>query len=57
MFDRVLNMPFNTLSGNPTKWSNTLKTNFRLLPMNSLSVFDLFWELTLNGFRLRKNDC
>ena len=31
----------NTLSVNPTKWSNTLKQFIGKLPMNCLSVFDI----------------
>ena len=42
-------MPFNTLSDNPTKWSNTLKQFVGNLPTNSLSVFDHFMNLALKG--------
>ena len=40
---------FNTLSTNPTKWSNTLKQFFGKLPTNYLSVFDHFAGLALKG--------
>ena len=39
----------NTLSVNPTKWSNTLKQIRRLLPTNCLSMFDHFVGLALKG--------
>ena len=42
----------NPLSANPTKWSNT-KTIRRLLPPNSLSVFDYFVRLAYRGLRLK----
>ena len=40
---------FNTLSTNPTKWSNTLKQFFGKLSTNYLSVFDHFAGLALKG--------
>ena len=39
----------NSLSANPTKWSNTLKQFVGNLPTNCLSVFDHFMNLALNG--------
>ena len=42
---------FNSLSANPAYWSSTLKTIRRLLPTNSLSVFDHFVGLALKGLR------
>ena len=39
----------NTLSVNPTKWSNTLKQFIGKLPMNCLSVFDIFGGWCLKG--------
>ena len=39
----------NTLSANPTKWSNTLKQFVGKLPANCLSVFDHFVGLALKG--------
>ena len=39
----------NTLSANPTKWSNTPKTIRRQEPTNCLSVFDHFGGLALKG--------
>ena len=39
----------NPLSANPTNWSNTLKQFVGKLPTNSLSVFDHFVELALEG--------
>ena len=41
----------NLFSANPTKWSNTLKKNRRLLPRNCLSVFYHFVELAYKGSR------
>ena len=38
----------NSLSANPTKWSNT-QTTRRLLPTNCLSVFDHFVGLAVKG--------
>ena len=38
---------FNTLSTNPTKWSNTLKQFVGNLPTNCLSVFEHFVGLAL----------
>ena len=40
---------FNSLSANPTKWSNTLKQFVDKLPMNCLSVFDHFVKLAIKG--------
>ena len=42
----------NPLSGNPTKWSNTLKQFVGKLPTNFLSVFDHYVELVLKGLIL-----
>ena len=39
----------NSLSGNPTKWSNTLKQFVAKLPANCLSVFNHFVGLVLKG--------
>ena len=39
----------NTLSVNPTKWSNTLEEFVGKLPTNCLSVFDHFVGLALKG--------
>ena len=39
----------NSLSANPTKWSNTLKQFVEDLPTNCSSVFDHFEGLTLEG--------
>ena len=39
--------PFNSLSINPLKWSNTLKQFVGNLPMNCLSVFDHFVKLAM----------
>ena len=39
----------NTLSANPTKWSNILKRFDGNLPTNCLSLFDHFVELALKG--------
>ena len=46
-----MNVTFNSLSANPTKWSNTLKQFAGNLPTNCLSVFDLFLKLALKGLR------
>ena len=43
------NISINTLSGNPTKWANTLKHFVSKLPMNCLNVFDRFVRLALKG--------
>ena len=40
---------FNPLSGNPTKWSNTLKQFVGSLPKNCLGQFDNFVGLALKG--------
>ena len=42
-------MPFNSLSANPTKWSNILKHSVGKLPTNCLSVFDHFVELAFKS--------
>ena len=42
----------NTLSANPTIWSNTLKQFVGKLPTNCLSVFDHFVGLELNGLKI-----
>ena len=41
---------FNSLSANPTKWSNTLKQ----LPTNCLSLFDYFVGLLLKRLRIHR---
>ena len=41
----------NTLSANPTKWSNTLKQFVGNLPTNCLSVSDHFVKLALKVFK------
>ena len=46
---RVFKDCFNPLSGNPTKWPNTLKQFVGKLPTNYLSVFDHFVKLALKG--------
>ena len=43
----------NTLSANPTTWSNTLKQFVGKLPANYLNVFDYFVKLALK--RLNKS--
>ena len=47
-----MNFSINTLSANPTKWSNTLKQFVGNLPTNCLSVFDHFARLVLRGLRI-----
>ena len=42
---------FNSVSANPTKWSNTLKQFVGNLPTNCLSVFDHFVKLAPKGLR------
>ena len=42
-------MILDSLSANPTKWSNTLKQFVGNLPTNSLSVFDHFVKFALKG--------
>ena len=44
--------PFNPLSANPIKWSNTLKKFVGNLPTNCLSVFDHFVGLAFKGLTL-----
>ena len=46
------NFAINSLSANPTKWLNTLKTIHRLLPTNCSSVFGHFVGLALKGLTL-----
>ena len=41
----------NSLSANPTKWSDTFKQFVGNLPMNCFSVFDHFVGLALKGLR------
>ena len=48
---KVLGIPFNPLSTNITKWSNTLKQFISKLPTNCLSVFDHFMILALEGLK------
>ena len=45
------NGTLNTLSSNPTEWSNTLKQFVGKLPTNCLSLFDHFVGLPLKGFK------
>ena len=45
------NETLNTLSSNPTEWSNTLKQFVGKLPTNCLSFFDHFVGLPLKGFK------
>ena len=42
----------NSLSANPTKWSNTLKQFVGKLLTNCLSVFDHFVKLVLKGLKM-----
>ena len=42
---------FNPLSANRTKWPNTLKQFVAKLPTNCLSVFDQFLKLVLKGVK------
>ena len=42
----------NPLSGNTTKWSNTLKQFVGNLPSNCLSVFDHFVGLARKGLKV-----
>ena len=42
----------NSLSANPTRWPNTLKTFVGKLPTNCLSVFGHFEKLALKGLKL-----
>ena len=48
----LVNSPFNPLSANPTKWSNTLKQFVGNLPTNYLSVFDHFVTLALKWLKM-----
>ena len=43
--------PINSLSANPTKWSNTRKQFVGNLLTNRLSVFDHFVGLALKGLK------
>ena len=45
------NTDTNSLSANPTKWSNTLKQFINKLPTNYLSVLDHFVGLALKGLK------
>ena len=47
----LLELNFNPLSPNLTKWSNTLKQFVGKLPTNCLNVFDHFVKLALKGLR------
>ena len=51
-----LNIFFNPLSANPTKWPNTLKQFVGKLPTNCLSVFGHFLNLALKGLRSTLNN-
>ena len=55
LFCMCWKLTFNTLSANPTKWSNTLKQFIGKLPTNCLSVFDRFVGLALKGLRHQNN--
>ena len=48
----VISTSINSLSANPTKWSNTLKQFVGNLPTNCLSVFDHFVKLALKGLKV-----
>ena len=50
-YGRALEIGFNPLNANPSKWSNTLKQFVGKLPTNCLSVFDHVVKLTLKGFK------
>ena len=50
-FSNVKDFSLNTLSVNPTKWSNTLKQFVDKLPTNCLSVFDHFVRLALKWLK------
>ena len=52
-----LQIIFNPLSANPTKWSNKLKQFVGKLPTNCLSVFDHFVGLVLQGLRKFEGRC
>ena len=45
--------PFNPLSANPTKWSNTLKQLVGKLPANCLSAFNHYVRLVLKKLNLK----
>ena len=47
-----VDLDMNSLSANPTKWSNTLKHFIGKLPTNCLCVFDHFVGLALKGLRM-----
>ena len=49
------NQLLNPLSGNLTKWSNTLKQFVGKLPTNCLSVFDHFVGLALKGLIFKRS--
>ena len=55
LFCMCWKLTFNTLSANPTKWSNTLKQFSGKLPTNCLSVFDRGVGLALKGLRHQNN--
>ena len=52
LYHHVFRKDLNPLSGNPTKWSNTLKQFVGNLLTNFLSVFDHFVRLALKGLSL-----
>ena len=64
-WEGAASMKLNSLSTNPTKWSNTVKQFCRLLSTNCLGVFDHFMQLALKGltyytrgvFRILSNIC
>ena len=54
-----IEVTFNPLSANPTKWSNTLNQFVSKLPTNCLSVFDHFVKLLQKGLSVlqRFSEC
>ena len=51
--EHFFNLVFNSISANPTKWSNILKQFVGNLPTNCLSVFDHFLKLALKGLIMK----
>ena len=49
---KLMQVFFNPLSANPTKWPNTLKQFVGKLPTNCLSVFGHFVNLALKGLTI-----
>ena len=50
----ILGINDDPLSGNPTKWSNTLKQIVDNFLMNCFSLFDHFVGLALKGLKFQK---